>query len=148
MLARITNGGNPIFRLRNEMDDLFDDFTRTLRSGDPLDLFGRRTLPAVNVWEDDKTVFAEAELPGLRMEALEVLVLGDELTIKGERKAEGPENAKFHRRERGLGTLSRVLRLPVEVDAEKVEATMRDGVLSIRMPKAQAVLPRKIEIKR
>lgn len=148
MLARISSGIAPVFRLRSELDDLFGDFNRALQTGDARDLFGRHPFPAVNVWENDQTVFAEAELPGLKMEELEVLVLGDELTIKGERKADDGDEVKFHRRERGVGTFSRVVQLPVEVDPEKVEATLRDGVLSITMPKRQEVLPRKIEVKK
>ena len=130
----------------NELDRLFDSFVDGFPSVDPFGTFGGRTFPAVNVWEDGTTLYAEAEIPGLAMDQVDVSVLGDELTIKGERKGAGVEGATYHRRERGVGSFVRVLRLPVEVDADKVEAALRDGVLTITLPKAQAALPRKIEV--
>lgn len=147
MLIRRANGGYPITRLRNEMDRLFGDFYETLAAGDPFGIVGRRAFPAVNLWEDDKTLYAEAELPGLTMDDLELYVLGDELTIKGSRQAAQTEDVTYHRRERGVGPFSRMLRLPVQVNAEKVQATLHDGVLSITLPKEQAAVPRRIEVK-
>jgi HSP20 family protein len=133
--------------LRHELDRLFDGFAEGFPSLDTFGTFGARTFPAVNVWEDGATLYAEAEIPGLAMDQVDVSVLGDELTIKGERKDVGSKSVTHHRRERGVGSFVRVLRLPVEVDADKVEATLRDGVLTISLPKAQAALPRKIEVK-
>lgn len=147
MLIRRTNGSYPVARLRNEMDRLVGDFYETLAGADPFGLVGRHAFPAINLWEDDKTLYAEAEIPGLTMDDLEIYVLGDELTIKGSRQAIETSDATYHRRERGVGPFSRVLRLPVPVDGEKVEATLRDGVLSITLPKEQAAVPRRIEVK-
>ncbi len=140
------NGTYPVRSLRQEMDRVFNDVFEGVASGFTPAVFGRRVFPAFNLWEDDLTLFAEAEVPGLRMDDLEVFVNGDELTVKGERKPGEEEGVTYHRRERGVGTFSRGLRLPVEVDAEKVEASLRDGVLTIRLPKAQAVIPRKITV--
>src|SRR5262249_35399311 len=76
-------------------------------------------FPALNLWEDPDFVYAEAELPGLRLEDLEIYVTGsDQLTIKGSRKPFGPEKAVWRRQERGFGEFTRVLSLPVAVDAE------------------------------
>jgi len=147
MLITRVNDSHPIRLLRGEFDRLFSDFMETFPVPDPFGLRGRRPFPAVNAWEDDKAVYAEAELPGLAMEDVEVLVMGDELTLKGELKDMEKEGATFHRRERGVGTFSRVLRLPVQIDANKVEATLRNGVLTVKLPKAEAALPRKIELK-
>jgi HSP20 family protein len=70
------------------------------------------------------------------------------LTIKGERKHEKKEeNEHYHRVETRYGTFSRTLRLPTEVKADKVDATYKDGVLNITLPKSEAVEPKKIEIK-
>jgi HSP20 family protein len=80
------------------------------------------------------------------MEELEVYVQGGELTIKGERKSAGSEGAVYHRQERGLGAFARVLRLPMEVKAEAVKAALKNGVLTITLPKAEAAKPRKIEV--
>ncbi|MGD2111292.1 MAG: Hsp20/alpha crystallin family protein [Phycisphaerae bacterium] len=141
--------GNSIYptRLRNELDRVFGDFFENLSSGDPLGVMGRRAFPAINLWEDDTTLYAEAELPGLTMDDLEIYVLGDELTVKGSRQAPETEEVTYHRRERGVGPFSRVLRLPVPVNADKVKATFRDGVLSISLPKERAAVPRRIEVK-
>ena len=88
-------------------------------------------FPAVNVWQSDNDVFAEAEIPGVKGEDLDVSVVADELTIKGTRQPLADEEAAYHRRERGVGAFVRVVRLPVEVVADKVQASLRDGVLTL-----------------
>ena len=144
MLRRINY---PVVRFRDGIDRLMDNFLENAPSEFPFGVWGHRTFPALNVWEEGDKLLAEAEVPGLKMDDLEVTVQGDELTIKGERQADEEEDVTYHRRERGLGRFSRVIRLPVEVNADKVQATLRDGVLTITLPKAEAVLPRKIEVK-
>lgn len=104
--------------------------------------------PALNIWEDNDNVYAEAELPGLNLEDLEIVVTGaDELTIKGERRAAEVPNAIWHRQERGFGKFTRVVQLPVPVDADKVEARLEHGVLTITMPKTEAARARRIVVK-
>lgn len=150
MHARTGNGSHAITRLREEMDNLFENFL-----GQGWNPFGAlspvsglvRGYPPLNVWEDEQNLYAEAEVPGLRMEDLEVYVVGNELTVKGERKAGEGGQETFHRRERGIGSFQRTVPLPMPIDAEKVEASLRDGVLTITMPKAQEAKPRKIEVK-
>ncbi len=102
--------------------------------------------PAINLWESNGELFAEAELPGVKQEDLEVLVAGGELTIKGQRHAPVNGSQAFHRRERTAGDFQRTIRLPVDVDSSKVEATLRDGVLNISLPTAEAARPRKIPV--
>lgn len=104
-------------------------------------------FPAVNLWEKGDTLMAEAEVPGLKMEDLEVLVIGDELTIKGQRPAPTNEKSAWHRQERGIGEFSRIVTLPYEVNSAQVEATLKDGVLTIVMPKAEQARARKIDVK-
>ena len=145
VLARFNS--TPMLSVTGKMDRLFDDVLRAFPVADPWHAVSGRKFPALNVWEDDQTLYAEAELPGLKMDELELYVSGDELTIKGERTEAEDDKVNYHRRERGVGTFSRVVRLPVEVDAENVEASLSDGVLAITLPKAQTALPRKIEIK-
>ncbi len=102
--------------------------------------------PAVNVWEDDDHVYAEAELPGLQLSDLEIYVTGgNQLTLKGERKE--PASGVWHRQERGFGTFTRVITLPMDVDADKIEAKFCNGVLTIAMPKDEAAKPRRITVK-
>ena len=137
----------PLTRLREGVDQLFNEVFENRSSRAPFGTFGRQAVPALNVWEDDKNLYAEAEIPGQTLDEIELYVVGNELTVKGGRRDAEQEGVTYHRRERGVGPFSRVLRLPVEIDAEKVKATLHDGVLGITLPKAQAVLPRRIEVK-
>jgi HSP20 family protein len=103
--------------------------------------------PALNVWEDADHVYAEAELPGLKLEDLEIYVTGgNTLSVKGERKQPATEGA-WHRQERGFGSFARVITLPVNVDADKVEAKLSHGLLTITLPKAAVAKARKITVK-
>lgn len=143
-LSRFNLPASPFAVLRNEIDNLFDGFLR----GEPRSMLSAvRPYPAVNVWEDHEALHAEAEIPGLRMEDLEILVNGNELTIKGRRAAVDEADTIYHRRERGAGEFSRFLTLPAEVDADRVEATLRDGVLQIKLPKAERARARKIAVR-
>lgn len=106
------------------------------------------TYPAVNVWEDTDNVYVEAELPGLDLKDLEIYVTGgNQLTLKGERKQSVPEKSLAHRQERGFGSFTRVLTLPFNVDADKVDARFENGVLLIKLAKHAAAKPRKITVK-
>ena len=139
------NGVRAMNRLREEMDHLFENFLGT-EAGHWVQGTGFvRGFPALNIWEDEHSLYAEAEVPGLTMNDLEVFVVGNELTIRGNRQ-EGDQQT-YHRRERGVGEFKRVLPLPMPIDADKVEAKLRDGVLTITMPKAETAKPRKIEVK-
>jgi len=104
--------------------------------------------PAVNVWEDDSTVHAEAELPGLPQDQVEVYVTeGNQLTVQGERKLAERPSGTWHRRERGFGKFSRTVTLPADVNSEKVEARLENGILHVTLPKSEAARSRKIDVK-
>ena len=103
MLLRRINSTFPLATVRGELDCLFNQVFGGPSSGGITDWFGASTYPPVNVWEDDQNVYAEAELPGLKMDDLEVLVMDNELTIKGERAPDERQEVSFHRRERGHG---------------------------------------------
>jgi HSP20 family protein len=147
MMLRLVNNVNPRQRVFADLDRLFDGFLTNggTRAWSPAR--GQCAFPDFNVWEDDRDLIAEVEVPGLKMEQLTVSVMGNELTLQGERKPQEAEGVTFHHRGRCAGSFSRVIQLPVEIDAEKVEATLRDGILTVRLPKVQAALPRKIEVK-
>ena len=147
MMLRRLHAVPPVARLRGEMDRLFSDFMGNLGSGGPFESTFAKTFPPLNIWEDEQNVYAEAEVPGMKMDNLEVLVSGNELTIKGERVSEEGAELTYHRRERGIGTFTRVLHLPVGIDSSRVEASLHDGVLTITLPKAEASKPRKIAVK-
>jgi HSP20 family protein len=104
-------------------------------------------FPLVNLSEDKDNYFARAELPGIKAEAIDIQVLGRNLTISGQRQIpfEG-ENVRYHRREREAGKFSRAIALPGEIDGDKVKAQMVNGLLTITIPKAQAAKPRQIAV--
>ena len=127
--------------LRRQMDRLFDEV------GAPAQLCSTCAYPALNVWDADDALHVEAELPGVKLEDLEIFALGNELTIKGRRAPLEGENRTYHRQERETGEFTRVLTLPVDVDAEKIEAVLNNGVLSLRLPKAESAKPPKIAVR-
>lgn len=142
--------GYPVRRLRGGLDHAFNHafgpFPVRGNIGSRSAALGR-SFPALNVWDAGEELFAEAEVPGLKIDDLEILIRGQELTIQGERKVVDREGVTYHRRERGAGSFRSRVELPVEIDVDKVEATLEDGVLTLVMPKASSALPRKIEVK-
>lgn len=131
-------------QLMRRMDRLFGDaWSDLLRDFGPAAPF-----PAVNLWEDGENLYAEAEVPGLSMNDIEVLVVDNELTIKGRRQAaEERKDVVYHRQERGALEFSRVLSLPCPVNPDRVQATLKDGVLRITMPKVEQARARRIEVR-
>lgn len=141
------NGFNPVVQLREEMDRLVGDFFGPVSAAVPARLGTPvRGYPALNVWEDGETVFVEAEMPGAKSEDIDISVMGNDLTIRGRRGQEQREGVAYHRQERGYGEFNRVLRLPLEVDANKVDASLKDGVLLVKLPKAESARPKKIKV--
>lgn len=146
-MLTITNPAIPLSELRNRMESVFGDVFRDSADWLPNLPWAPRTFPALNLWEDEHNVFVEAELPGLKMEDLEVSVLGDELTIHGQRKSDKSEDAVYHRRERGTGDFTRLIRLPVSINPDQVDASLCCGVLTVKLGKAEQAKPRRIEVK-
>lgn len=132
-------------QFQRQMNRLFEGWGLESGNGPAL----AATYPAVNVWEDENYVFAEAELPGMKLEDLEIYVTApDQLTIKGVRKQPAaPEKTTWHRQERGFGAFTRMLELPYGVEPAKVEARLEQGVLTIKMAKTEAAKPKKIPVK-
>lgn len=94
---------------------------------------------AVDMFEEGDNLVIKAELPGMKKEDINVDLKDDVITISGEKKSEEKTERKdFHRVERSFGSFTRRLRLPVEIKADKVEASFKDGVLEIKMPKSEA----------
>jgi HSP20 family protein len=137
-----------IGRLRGEVDSLLSGFLEGFhgRNGDNGSAYPTGVFPAVNLWEDESNFHAEAELPGIRMEDLDISVVGNELLVKGTRKTALGDDVHYHRRDRAEGAFAKVLRLPAAIQADKVQARMKDGVLTVTLPKAEAVKPKKIPV--
>jgi len=103
--------------------------------------------PSVEVYEKGDNFVVRAELPGMKKEELDISVLGDTLTIKGERKTESEvKEEDYYRCELCYGKFSRSIALPTAVEAGKVEASYENGILEITLPKAKEAKPKKIEV--
>lgn len=103
---------------------------------------------ALDVMEDENGYTVKASIPGVEPEQVEVTLTDNVLTIKGETKHEEEvEKKNYHLRERRYGSFMRQVALPMPVEADKVEATHEHGVLTLRLPKAEAVKPKKITVK-
>jgi HSP20 family protein len=103
--------------------------------------------PAMDLKEREDAYVAEIEMPGMKAEDFHVEVLDGVLSIRGERKQETEEKTKqWHRSERVYGSFERRIELPSAVDAEKVEAVYKDGILTVTVPKAPGAKPRTIQV--
>ncbi len=140
-MSRMREDTDPFLMMRRQMnrlfDDVFGDFALPSFDGSG----GRQMAsPKINVSETDKELQITAELPGVKPDDLEVMVDEDSLTIRGEIKQEREDQDKdrnYHVRERIEGVFSRTLPLPFRADPSKVQASFRDGVLTITMPKPE-----------
>lgn len=105
------------------------------------------SYPPLNIWGDNDKFYAEAELPGMQLDHLEIYVTEEnQLTIQGERRQRELDKGVWYGQERGFGQFSRTIRLPVKVDADKVEARFEHGVLFVTLPKNEAAKPRRISV--
>ena len=132
----LPNGLFQVNRLQDEMDRLFGSFLND----------GSASYPALTIWEEDNQLVLEAELPGLKLEDLEITVKGDELELAGQRELTVGEKTKVYRQERAVGSFKRRLTLPFDVDSAKAEAVLEHGVLRLVLPKAESAKPRKIAV--
>ena len=136
--------GNPndeMTRMRREMSRLLDDLAEYSPRYE-----GAGVFPLVNIFEDTDGYLICAELPGLEGEDLEITAKGKSLTIAGERRISPKGDVRFHRRERQAGTFSRAIALPTELDVGKIEARVKNGILTIRAPKAEEAKPKVITV--
>ena len=130
-------------RLRRQMDELY-----CALSGGVLPMPSAGVFPLTNVTEDNENYYVRAELPGIKPDELDIQVTAAGISISGERKISAEGNgAKYHRREREAGKFSRLINLPGEVDVNKVEASMENGILKVTIPKSEAAKPRQITVK-
>ena len=130
-------------RLRGQIDRLFDESAGTRKPQES----GRVWRPAVDVFEDADALILKLDLPAINRDSLDVQITGEELTITGERKWEQPEKGGCVHSERPYGQFHRSFRISFPVQRDAVEADYRDGVLTVRLPKAETVKPRKISVK-
>ena len=136
---RIRRPWEELHRMRNQLDQMFDDT--------PQQRVSAGVFPLTNLTEDKNNYYVRAELPGVKGDELDIQVTGNNLAISGERKIPAEEeDARYHRREREAGTFSRMIGLPGEVDTDKVEANLANGILTIVVSKAEIAKPKQISI--
>ena len=139
-----TNPFTEMERMRQQMDALSGMLSRGTpwRREQPAGVF-----PLLNLTENKDDYYIRAELPGITGEELGIEIVDKTLTISGERKIpEEDKKVRYHRREREAGRFSRAITLPGEGDSDKIRAHMRDGLLTITIPKAEAQKPRQITV--
>jgi HSP20 family protein len=130
-----------ITTLRDEMNRLFN---RTVGEGVSS---GSAWTPAVDIFDTDRAIILRAELPGLDVGDIEIEVDDNVLTLKGERRfEESVQEGRYYRLERSYGHFQRTVTLPQGVKADEISATFDKGVLSVTVPKAEEVRPRKISV--
>jgi len=136
-LTDLARGHTPHAQFRRELDRLFGDFERAASGPNP-----RLTLN-----EEGASFVLQADVPGLTEQDFDISVEGSTVTLRGERKVVMPEGYTAHRRERGTVSFARSFELPTRVDSEKVTATLKNGVLTLTLPKAAEAQPRQISVK-
>jgi HSP20 family protein len=133
-----------LMTLREAMDHLFAE--SFVRPGTAFPTFAEG--PAVDMYQTADHVVVKAAIPGIKPEDIDISVTGDILTIKGELKEEERiEEANYVRHERRYGEFRRDLSLPTQVSADKAKAEFENGVLTLRLPKAEEVKPKSIKVR-
>ena len=131
-----------LLSLQRELERAFEN-----PFGLDLGVSGRGVFPLVNIFSEPDGYIVRLEIPGVSPEDLHIETQGRTLTIKGNRERCGPEGAGFHRRERDSGEFSRSLQLPDSLDLMRGEASHKNGILTIRVPKREEAKPRQITVK-
>lgn len=135
-----------LLSLQERMNKLFEEsLLQTGKERQDISIAG--WSPAMDVMESDEEIVLKAELPGIELKDVEVLIKDNILTLRGERKFEKEEKKEnYHRIERSYGVFQRSFTLPATVEQEKVKARMKDGILEVRLPKTKEEKSKKIEI--
>jgi HSP20 family protein len=129
--------------MQDEMNRLFDDFIGRA----PLRGVEGRWVPAVDISENEDSLFVDVEIPGMKKEDIKVSLEHNVLSLKGEKKQEKEvKEENYHRWERRYGSFARSFELPMPVQADKIKAAYKHGVLHVELPKAEEVKPKEIPI--
>lgn len=133
--------------LQNRLSNFFGRTPARLGDAKEESITVAEWAPLVDITEDEKEYIIKTELPEVKKEDVKVAVENGLLTIVGERKFEKEENKKYHRVERAYGRFVRSFIVPDSVDADKVSAEFKDGVLKVHLPKSEKTKPKQIEVK-
>jgi HSP20 family protein len=135
-----------MFSLQHKMNDFFDDFFFPMDVGETV---GRAWgwNPKVDIYEEADHIVLKAELPGVDKKDIEVDVKNGVLTLKGERSVENEvKEENYHRKERSFGRFERSFKLEGDVDADKITADYKDGILKVSIPKPEEIKPKQITV--
>ena len=128
-----------LYRLQRDINRIFTNMEELVVEMD---------YPAINTWAGEKGAIVTAELPGIEPDKVDISIKRDMLTLSGKREPETLKSGAFyHRQERNHGQFSRIIKLPFTVDAEKVDASYKNGILKIILNRAAEEIPKKIAIK-
>jgi HSP20 family protein len=130
-----------LHRMRKQLEQMFGD------SETPHQRVSAGVFPLINLTEDKENYFVRAELPGVKGDALDIQVTANNLAISGERKIAEEEGARYHRKEREEGSFSRMIGLPGDINPDKVDAKLQNGILTVVVSKAEAAKPKQITVK-
>lgn len=141
-----TFGQRGVFHELDNMRRQFDRFANLYSTASQRSA-GAGVFPQLNVTEDASKFYLRAELPGVKSDELNIQAAGKKISISGERTIHSEnDTARYHRREREAGKFSRVLTMPSDIDADRIEAKMENGILTVMVPKAEAAKPRQIKV--
>ena len=128
-------------QLQHEMNQLFKATTGKLT-------LNSSVYPAINLWANEEDQYLRAEMPGIKAADIHIDATADTLTISGSRtQDEAVDKYRYHRQERGYGNFSRTIQLPFMIDTGSVEANFKNGVLNIKLQRAESDKPKKIAVK-
>jgi HSP20 family protein len=133
-----------LLTLQERLDKMYRDIERTRKEED---FVSSEWRPPVDIFEFGDVFVLKLEIPEVDKESIDIKINDNELTIRGERKLEaGVEPDNYHRMERGYGTFTRSFSLTKSIDASRIKAAIKDGILRIELPKKEEVKPKQIKI--
>lgn len=135
---------NTMDLLQNRMNRIFPDYGSSRQY--PIVWDVTQSAPRTNLYDAGDHLEVKFEVPGMSKDDLSIKIQGNYLEISGSRKSDTPEGYTVHRVERGTTAFSRSFTLPSDVDSDKVEANLANGLLSLNLPKSEAAKPKQISI--
>jgi len=144
-LSDIDRMFNAMNLLQTRMDRIYGDYGTS--RGIPAAWITAESMPKTNLYDLGDRFEVVAELPGFLKENLDIKIQGNYLELSGNHQPDAPENYSVHRVERGTTSFSRSFTLPSDVDSEKAEASLKNGLLKLSLPKAEAAKPKQITVK-
>ena len=145
---RWRNGSTDLFQEFEDLQDEINKLFEVTRVPESRGIFERTFSPAMDVIENPESFEVLCDVPGMEIGDMEISIAGSVLTLKGEKKSTvDKDEARTYREEMRAGRFQRTLQLPLAVDASRVDAVLKDGILTITLPKQEELKPRQIAVK-